>query len=261
MKLYLSRTLLCSLGGCALATICTAQAPHAKRLAPPLGAGGPTTVSGIIKQFNYDRDAEVEGFLLNNNALVHLPPRTAAHIASAVHTGDSVQITGLAQTSPAGVQTIEAQNVHDKTSGKTFEVPQPDAPAPYSGSGRIQQLNYGPGGVVDGFLFENGTLARMAPFAASNPSSVRPGATVAYSGFARNTVSGRTVVDVQSLTINGQTLIVAMAPPNRPAAPRPPLPPVPSGPAARSGGHMQAPPPPGRTDEPPPPPSPQPERP
>ncbi len=138
-----------------------AQGPRAKGVAPPPGPGVSATVSGTIKQFNYDRDAEVKGFLLSNNALVHLPPPMAAHIASAVHVGDSVQITGLAQTSPAGVQSIEAQNLEDKTSGKTFALPQPGAPAPSSGSGRIQQLNYGPDGAIEGFLFDNGTLATM----------------------------------------------------------------------------------------------------
>jgi hypothetical protein len=85
--------------------------------------------------------------------------------------GDTVQIAGFAQTSPAGFQTIEAQAVQDKTSGKTFTVPQLGAAAPYSGSGRIQQLNYGADGAINGFLLDNGTLATVPPFAASATSS------------------------------------------------------------------------------------------
>ena len=277
MKPYQSRILLCSLLGCALVTVDAAQQPpRGRRGGPPPGgppaqAGVYTTVSGAISQFNYDRDAEIEGFLLSNNTLVHLPPRAASRIGMTVHTGDNVQITGYAQTSPVGIQTIEAQGVQDRTSGKNFNVPQPGAAAPYSGSGRIQQLNYGPDGAVNGFVLDNGTLAGVPPFSATNPSSVRVGATIAYTGYARNTISGRTVVDVQTLTINGQSLNIAVAGPGRPGAPPPTgpqgnpgvLPPPPAGaipPQPNNGSPAPPPvsfsgaPPAGRTNEPPPPP-------
>jgi hypothetical protein len=249
MKLYQSRILLCTVLGCALVTTGAAQGPRGRRGGPPPGgppaqAGVYTTVSGTISQFNYDRDAEIEGFLLSNNTLVHLPPPAANRIGSSIRKGDAVQIAGYAQTSPAGVQMMEAQSVEDRTLGKTFTTPQPGAAAPYSGSGRIQQLNYGPDGAVNGFLFDNGTLATIPPFAVTNPSFVRIGATVAYAGYARSTLSGRTVVNVQSVTINGQPLTLGAAGPgNGPDGPSP-LPPA-AGPAAA-----------GRTDEPPPPPPP-----
>jgi hypothetical protein len=115
----------------------------------------------------------------------------------------------------------------------------PGAAAPYSGSGRIRQLNYGPDGAVNGFLLGNGTLAMLPPFTATNSSPVRVGASVRYSGYARNTMSGRTVVDVQTLSINGQTLNMTDA-----GAP-PPSPPPAAGPAPVGG-----------PDEPPPPPPP-----
>lgn len=61
-------------------------------------------------------------------------------------------------------------------------MPQPGPPAPYSGAGRIAQLNYAPDGAVNGFLLDNGTLAKIPPFNASNPTSIRVGARVSYSG-------------------------------------------------------------------------------
>ena len=270
MKLDMSRALLCCLLGCTLATIGAAQGPRGRRGAPP-PAGPPaqggvyTTLSGSIAQFNYDRDAEVEGFLLKNNTLVHLPPRVAQRLGTSMHAGDTVQITGYAQISPAGMQTIEAVGVQDRTSGKSFSVPQPGGAAPYSASGRIQQLNYGRDGAVDGLLFDNGTFAAIPPFSAANPTSIRVGATIAFTGYARSTISGRTVVDVQTLTINGQPLALGMvgpergpgAPPPPPAGPRgsvapPPPDPAAGGPAAPSIRPAPA----GRTDEPPPPPPP-----
>ncbi|MDQ2947618.1 MAG: hypothetical protein M3Y27_17080, partial [Acidobacteriota bacterium] len=118
-----------------------------------------TTVSGTISQFNYDLDADIEGFLLSNHTLVHLPPRAAARLGTSLHTGESVQVAGLAQTSSSGFQTIEAQSITDRAAGKTFTMLLPGAAAPFSVSGRIQQLNYGPDGAVNGFLLDNGTLA------------------------------------------------------------------------------------------------------
>ncbi len=259
MKLHASRTSLCLVIGCALATIGTAQPARGRRDAPPppaasAGTGVYTTVSGTVSQFNYDRDAEVEGFLLSNNTLVHLPPRVSARVATSVHAGDKVEISGFAQTSRAGVQTVEAQRIQDRSSGVTLAVPQPGAPAPYSGSGRIQQLNYGPDGAINGFVFDNGTLARVSPFAATNPSSVRVGATVTYAGYARNTTSGRTVVDVETLTINGQVVSMTQAGREEPAPPPPPAASA-GGPSAPAGPAVTLPPA-GRTAEPPAPPAP-----
>jgi hypothetical protein len=258
MKRHQANILFSGLLGFALAGTAGAQGPRGVREAL---AGTETTVSGTISQFNYDRDAEVEGFLLSDKTLVHLPPQAAGRLALSMHAGDNVQVTGNAQTSAArGFRTIEAQAVQDRSSGKTFALPQPGAGAPYSGSGRIQQFNYGPDGAINGLVFDNSTLATMPPFSAANPSSLRVGSTVAYSGHARTTISGRTVVDTQSLTINGQTISLGRpdAPPPPPAEPRrraaapPPAmaagpnpPPPPAAPATPQ--------PAGRTEEPPPP--------
>ncbi|MBV8706805.1 MAG: hypothetical protein JO028_06435 [Acidobacteriaceae bacterium] len=257
MKLDSSRMVICAALACASIVPVWAQG---KRGHPPHSAltptGSYTTVSGTISQFNYSRDAEIEGFLLSNNILVHLPPRAAVRIVPSLHAGDNVQVSGLAQTSPSGFQRIEAQSLQDRTSGKTFTMPQPGAAAPYSGSGRVQQLNYGADGAVNGFLLNDGTLVTVPPFNADNPTSIRVGATVSYSGYAHRTMNDRTVVNAQSLTINGQQL--ALAAPAGPGGPRgaAPPPPPPSPAIAGVPTNLQGPPPQNRTAEPPLPPSP-----
>ncbi|MGA7411746.1 MAG: hypothetical protein WBW33_14810 [Bryobacteraceae bacterium] len=221
-------------------------------------AGGTyTTVTGAISQFNYDQEAEVEGFLLSTGGLVELPHGVAQKITPSLHVGDSVTVGGMGRTSPTGFQTITAQSIKDSTSGKTLEIPTPGAPAPLAGSGKIQQLNYGRGGEINGFLLDSGVLAIVPPFGASNPSSIKVGATVSYSGYARRTMNEKTVVAVQSLTINGQQ--ITLAPADRPG-------PGPDGvrgrrraggpPAAPAAGPAAPGAPAGRLDEPPPPPPP-----
>lgn len=227
--------------------------------APPAPAGVYTTVSGTITQFNYNRDAMVEGFLLNDRTLVHLPPDAASIIGPGLHANDAVEISGMGNTNPSGMRTIELRQMRDKTTGKTFAMPQPGAAAPYTGSGRIQQLNYGVDGSVNGFLLDNGTLAELPPFSAANPSSIRSGATVNFTGYARNTAAGHTVVNVQTLSMNGQTLTLASAETRRKQEAAPPAPPQ-SRRGAREGAAPPPPPPAaagdGRTDEPAPPPQP-----
>lgn len=260
MKLYQPQILMLSVLVCGLPFSGKAQGrkgrPGGPPPADPIQTGVLTNVKGKVSQFNFNREAEVEGFLLNGNTLVHLPPLTAARIESTVHSGDEVEVSGYAQTSPSGLQTIEAQTVQDRSTGKMLSVPQPGAAAPYSGTGRIQQLNYGRDGQVNGLMLDSGVLATFPPFSPANPSSIRVGATISYTGFARSTVGGRTSVDVQSISMNGQQLMLAESRPNDP--PRPParaacapLPPTASVPPSL---------PQGRTDQPPPPPPPPPQR-
>lgn len=201
---------------------------------PPSPAGVDTTVCGTVSQFNYDRDGEPEGFKFKDNTLVHLAPRLAAKVETAVRPGDTVQVSGQGQTSPLGLRIVEAQTVQDRTSGKTIAEPPRGAAAPYSGSGKVQQLNYDRAGAVNGFLLDNGTLVRVAPYSASNPTSVQVGAAVSYTGLARKTTSGRTVVDLDSLTLNGQTLRVAGTPTREFPARLPDAPPPPPVPASSS---------------------------
>jgi hypothetical protein len=116
MKLYPSRILLCSVLGSALATLVAAQGPRGRRDStppggPPAQSGVYTTVSGRISQFNYDRDAEIEGFLLSNNILVHLPPPAANRIGNSIRKGDTVQITGYMRSTLSGRTVVDLQSV------------------------------------------------------------------------------------------------------------------------------------------------------
>lgn len=226
MKFDLSSMVICAALACASMLPVSAQGRRDNPLqdAPtPAPAGNYTTVSGTISQFNYSRDAEIEGFLLSNNTLVHLPPRAAAQIAPSLHAGDSIQVSGFAQTTSSGFQKIEAQSLQDRASGKTFTMPQPGAAAPYSGSGRVQQLNYDADGAVNGFLLNDGMLVTVPPFNAGSPTSIRVGTTVSYSGYAHRTMTDRTVVAAQSITLNGQQLaLVAPAGPGGPRGTAPP---------------------------------------
>jgi hypothetical protein len=158
-------------------------------------------MSGTISQLNYNPDGDIEGFVVNGSTLVHLPP-PMLRAAEGLHKGDGIEVQGLEHSSGAGLSVLEAQSIQDRTSNKKLALPSPGGPAPYTSSGKVQQLNYGPDGAINGFLLDNGTLATMPPFSASQPSAVRVGSSVSVAGTARATMSGRTVVDVQTITVN-----------------------------------------------------------
>jgi hypothetical protein len=201
------------------------------------------TVSGTISQFNYGPEGRVEGLVLGQNTLAFLPPDWAMQLETTAKVGDSVRITGLATPLPTGMQSVDVQSI--SIGGRNLSVLQPTQPSPYAGTGAVRQLNYDRSGAVNGFVLDNGMIARTPPFGASDVSAIKPGVQIALSGFARTTAAGKTVVDVQSITVNGQTISMNAGPPGPPpvppagpepgprggrgAAPGPPPPPPPSG--------------------------------
>jgi hypothetical protein len=227
---FLSAVLFCN------AALLIAQPP------PPAApeAASASTVSGNISQFNYGPDGRVESFLMSPGTLVNLPPDWAVQVEMLAKIGTSARVTGSLMPTASGMRILQPQTL--EVAGKTLMMPVPSQPAPYAGSGVIRSLNYGPQGQIDGFVLQNGVLARTPPFGASDLSVLRPGAGISLSGFARTTASGRTVVDVQSITANGQTIAMNAAPPAGPArgGPRGPG----RGPAAGRGPRDAGPPPP-----------------
>jgi hypothetical protein len=213
---------------------------------PPTPLAAPViTVTGDISQFNYGPDGRVEGFLVAPNTLVSLPPEWAIQVEMLAKAGNQVRVTGSLVPAASSLQILQPQSVD--VAGKTLAMAVPSQPAPYAGSGVIRSLNYGPQGEVNGFVFQNGVIARTPPFGASDVSVLKPGATISVSGFARVTATGRTVLEVQSITANGQMIVMNAAPPSGPAR-------GPGGPGRGPRETGPSPPPPNPGVPPPPPP-------
>jgi hypothetical protein len=137
----------------------------------------------------------------------------------------------------------------------------PDQAAPlaqttYSRRGTIKAFNSGPNGETNGFILSDGTAILFpAEMGDQFRSTVREGARISVTGMSRSGVSGRMVVNAQTITANGQTFTVPVPPPVPPSGPGaqagspPPPPPGRPGRGARPG-----PPPPPAGGPPPPPP-------
>ena len=182
---------------------------------PPPTSNDLASISGSISQLNYGTEMEVTSFLMNGNVLVTFPPHVGWALASTSKRGQDVQVTGYSRSTPSGMQRMELQTLN--AGGRTLTVPQPGQGTSYTASGKVMQLNYNREGDVDGLLLDNGVFAKTPPpLSASVTANVSVGSQVSVSGYSHQTMSGQTVVDVQS--INGQTL--AAAPPGPPPPPR-----------------------------------------
>jgi hypothetical protein len=195
----------------ACASLLLAQAPPP----PPQSPSNNSSVSGAISQLNYGAEMEVTSFLLNGNTLVTFPPHVGSALNSILKAGENVEVSGYGSPTQSGMQRIELQTI--SVGGKTLSVPQPGQFTSYSSSGKVIQLNYNREGEVDGFLLNSGVFAKTPPpFSTTLSSMVSVGSQVSVTGYSHQTISGQTVLDVQS--INGQT--IAYAPPPPPQRPR-----------------------------------------
>lgn len=180
---------------------------------PPAAYSGPTqSLKATISQSNYGPDGEIDGFVCSNGALLRIPPQWASQLESVARPGEAVTIQGYVSTAPSGMQVIEAQSL--SIAGHSFSVVPPSQPVPYASKGVIKRLNYGPAGDVNGFVCSNGVFARTPPSGTGSDSVLKPGANIAFSGFEHTTPFGKTVVDVQSITVNGQTIAMNVMPPD-----------------------------------------------
>jgi hypothetical protein len=226
-----------------------ASSMFAQPPAPVPITGSTSSVTGSISQFNYGPDGRVQGFVVAPNTLVSLAPDWAMQVEVLAKVGDQVRASGIATPAASGMQIIQPQTLN--VGGRTLDLTQPSPPAPYAGSGVIRSLNYGPQGEVNGFVLQNGVIALTPPMGTGDVSVVKVGASISVSGFARSTPTGRTIVDVQTITANGQTIAMNPPPPapgpgrgprGRGAPPPPPSPPADAG----APGPPPPPPPPGQ---------------
>jgi hypothetical protein len=176
-----------------------------------------STVSGRISQLNYDHEGRLDGFVLSNNTLVQLPRDWAFQLESAARPGEQVKATGWVRPTQSGMQVVDPQML--SVGSRNLSMKQPSRPAPFTGNGVIKQLNYGRQGEVNGFVLQNGTFVKTPAFDGNSPTVIKAGSNIGFSGMAHTSPEGKTVVDAQSITVNGQTIALNTAPPPPPRGP------------------------------------------
>jgi len=73
------------------------------------------TGSGKVIQLNYNREGDVDGFLLDNGVFAKTPPPATASLASTVAVGSQVSISGYSHQTMNGRTVVDAQSINGQT--------------------------------------------------------------------------------------------------------------------------------------------------
>jgi hypothetical protein len=82
--------------------------------------------SGTVTQLNYNREGEVDGFVLNNGVFAKTPPPFSRTLTSMVTVGSQVSVTGYSHQAMNGWTVVDVQSIN----GQTIAVAGPPPPRP-----------------------------------------------------------------------------------------------------------------------------------
>jgi hypothetical protein len=178
-----------------------------------------TNLNGTIAQLNYDPNGNVSGFLVGTTILLNFPENICGGVGTLGAVGNSITYSGHAVTTTAGFESVNVTSFTNNTSKATFTqtTAAPTAFGPTSGT--VKQLNYDGDGSIDGFLFTAAGVTRFASTGDRASDTLKPlltvGATVSVTGTTSVALSACTAtstlaaIDVSSLTIGSQTIVIA----------------------------------------------------
>jgi len=91
--------------------------------------GTDTTVTGVVRSFNYGAAGEVNGVVLDQGTVVYFPPEQAGQVAQLVRVGSRIRVRGWVRQGPAGNALIGAETMTNRTTGNSISVAdQPPSP-------------------------------------------------------------------------------------------------------------------------------------
>jgi hypothetical protein len=124
---------------------------------------------GTVARFLFNAHGDSDGFLLDGDRQVHLPPHLSAELLRKVKVGDKVQVRGV---KPRGADLVAAVAL---TGAKGVEIVDhgpgekpghpatPRASKPVEVHGQVQKTLHAPKGEVCGALLASGEIVRMRP--------------------------------------------------------------------------------------------------
>ena len=121
---------------------------------------------GVINTLIYNPHGELDGFVLDGERLVHVPPHLGRRIARAARPGAQVEVRGI---KPRDAELVAAVSV--QVDGRVFDDDGPDGhhppPAPSARPadvvGSVRLTLFAPRGEVCGALLDDGTIVRLHP--------------------------------------------------------------------------------------------------
>ncbi len=71
--------------------------------------------SATVRQLNYNREGDIDGFLLSNRVFAKTPPPFSATLTSMISVGSQVSITGYAHPAMNGWTIVDVQSINGQT--------------------------------------------------------------------------------------------------------------------------------------------------
>jgi hypothetical protein len=175
-----------------------------------------TSVTGTISQLNYGSNGEVQGFLVGTNTLLSFPTAPCGGIGTLGAAGNSVTYSGTEITAKSGFETVTVSSLTNNTTKASYTAPtrttsSTSAYGPTSGT--VKQLNYAPGGGIDGFLFSPaGSSAPVFVSIGGRTNStldslLTVGAALSVTGVTSPAMSACAATDTLE-TVNATTLVI-----------------------------------------------------
>lgn len=124
---------------------------------------------GNVVRFLYNTHGDADGFMLDGNREVHVPPRLSTQLLRKVKIGDSVGVRGV---KPRGVDMVAAvavipahgKQIMDEGPGWKQESQHPKrSKSKVEIDGIVQTTLHAPKGEVSGGVLASGDIVRMAP--------------------------------------------------------------------------------------------------
>jgi hypothetical protein len=85
-------------------------------------SGTDTTISGVVRSFNYGPAGEVNGLILDQGAIVYFPPEQAGRVTQLAQVGSRIRVRGAIRQGRAGNALIAAETVTDRRTGNSISV-------------------------------------------------------------------------------------------------------------------------------------------
>jgi len=195
---------------------------------PPDIQGTRTTITGVVRNFNYGPGG-VDGLILDRGTVVHFPPEYGNQVTVLAPAGSSIAASGWSHIGPAGDSLFDADvitNQRNRASvaltaaaqppppppppppGQAGNVAQPLGPFPQATSGpstvvtgAVRSFNFGPDGQANGLILASGTVIYFPPeYADEVIRTIAVGGRVRVTGGQRTSTAGKRLIDAQVIT-------------------------------------------------------------
>ena len=92
--------------------------------------GTDTTITGVVRSFNYGPAGEVIGVILDQGTVVYFPPEQAGQVIQLVQVGSRIRVRGWVRQGPAGNALLGAETITNRTTGNSISVADQPPPPP-----------------------------------------------------------------------------------------------------------------------------------